>query len=456
MQSNINKLVEYMNKLNDKEHRDIYKCLSCIFGAFLGDAIGAYCEFHKPNHKNIKKIFVGNPMFGEAPGQVTDDSEMAISSTFAIMDNPELNNLRSDYLYYFYGLWHLSRPKDEGITTRKALMNFKTENFNPEKVCYSENFEKIAQNNDKSLANGFLMRTSPFIVWCYYRFNEQINAAFNKKDNSQELFSLFQTIQQQARKDNICTHPNYSLSIAHSIFCIMALGAICELKSSDILNNTKTLLKNEFFNNKNHKSITEMIINEINIYSSNPGLKDYNNCFLYFTNGEKNVTSHMGFYFHAFRLTLYYLYFFDEIKSNKYTKYREIMNQICSFGGDTDTNAAIVGTVIGPLIGFKNFGDKEFLAMVKLVPRKRLVYSPGLMILYVHYVKMNKNNEEKRKNFLIMILNMMLNKIDINNLNSVFSLDSDNIGINESENNINNNIDEKKKLDKNDKKSGKK
>jgi hypothetical protein len=55
-----------------------------------------------------------------------------------------------------------------------------------------------------------------------------------------------------------------------------------------------------------------------------------------------------------------------------------------------------------------------------------------------------------------MILNMMLNKIDINNLNSVFSLDSDNIGINESENNINNNIDEKKKLDKNDKKSGKK
>ena len=166
-----------------------------------------------------------------------------------------------------------------------------------------------------------------------------------------------------------------------------------------------------------------MIYEEINIYNNKKDLKAYENCFHYFTSKEKNVITNMGFYFHAFRLTLYYLYFFDEINPKKnITKYREIMNQICSFGGDTDTNAAIVGTVIGPLIGFKNFGNKELLTMVKLVPKKRLVYSPGLMILYVHYLRMNKSNNEKRKNFLLMILKMMLEKIDVKNLDSVFSL----------------------------------
>ena len=424
MQLNINQLVNYIYKINEITHKDVYKCLSCIFGAFLGDAIGAYCEFHQPNTRNINKIFVGNPMFGDAPGQVTDDSEMAISSAFAIMDNPEINNLNSDYLYYYYGLWHLSAPKDEGNTTRKALKDFDPHIFNPEKENnYIKNFEKIFSKNSNSLANGFLMRTSPLIVWCYYRFYEKIINTFKKQNNTFELFELFTIIQKQAMKDNICTHPNFTLSVAHSIFIIMSLGAICELKPHEILDNTIRLLNNDYFKTLECKYITDMIFEELAIYNKNKGLSDFKNCFYYFTYGTKNVNDHMGHYFHAFRLTLYYLYFFDEIKvPYNVTKYREIMNQICSFGGDTDTNCAIVGTVIGPLVGFKNFGEREFLTMVRLVPKKRCVYSSGLMILYVHYLKMNKNNQEKKKIFLNMILKMMLEKIDINNLDKVFSV----------------------------------
>ena len=44
------------------------------------------------------------------------------------------------------------------------------------------------------------------------------------------------------------------------------------------------------------------------------------------------------------------------------------------------------------------------------------------MILYVYYLRMNKNNQEKNKIFLNMILKMMLEKIDINNLDKVFSV----------------------------------
>ena len=420
MQSNIKDLFIFINELNEVVNKDIYKCLSCIFGAFLGDAIGGYCEFKKPNSQNMNKIFVGNPLFGESPGQVTDDSEMAMSSAYAIMENPEFDNLNSDFLFYFYGLWHLSKPKDEGITTRKALKLFKPLDFNPGKKNNFETvFKDIKQKNDKSLANGFLMRTSPFIVWCYFRYKNIIIETF-KSNNSGELFKLFLKIKEQANKDNICTHPNDSLSIAHSIFSIMSLGAICELKPHQILNNVELLLSDQFFNNKECIDIKNMILEELKVYKNDKSL--INNYFSYFTKGKNNVNTHMGYYYHAFKLTLYYLFYFNEINGdNNYTKYRTIMNQICNIGGDTDTNAAIVGTVIGPLLGYKNFGNSEFQKMVTLIPKKRFIYSPALMIIYVYFLKDNINySGTMNMNFLKMIIYILFEKIDVNNLNNIF------------------------------------
>ena len=130
----------------------------------------------------------------------------------------------------------------------------------------------------------------------------------------------------------------------------------------------------------------------------------------------------MGLYYHAFRLTLYYLYYFDEIQEeNNYTKYRTIMNQICAFGGDTDTNAAIVGTVIGPLIGYKFFGDEDFKTMVNLVPKKRFIFSPALMVIYVYFIKDNNNKGKFEMNFLKMFLTLSSTEIDVNNINDIFT-----------------------------------
>ena len=425
MKKNIKILIEYIDKLDETKNIDIYRCLSCIYGAFLGDAEGGYCEFKKPDKDNFKKVFRGNPIFGEDPGQITDDSEMAIASAFGLMDNPELLDINNDYLFYYYGLWHTSKPRDEGISTRKALMHFKASNFDPNKSNnYEDCFKKIIVNNAKTLANGFLMRTSPLIVWIYYRFNEKVIKTFSNEDNSKDLFELFSLIRDLARKDNICTHPNESLSVSRSLFCIMALAAICGLKPLQILNSIKNLLTtNDIFKQKEFLDITNMILGELDIYEKNKEkFKKFDNCFIYFTQGNKNVYSHMGFYFHAFRLTLYYLFFFDEITEDKSTtKFRTIMNQICNFGGDTDTNAAIVGTVIGPIIGYKNFGKDDFHKMAKLVPLKRYIYSPGLMVIFVHFLKDNINNNKVFKPyFLKMLLTILYEKIDVNNIKQIF------------------------------------
>lgn len=62
-----------------------------------------------------------------------------------------------------------------------------------------------------------------------------------KKDNQKELYDLFEIIKSEVYKDNICTHPHESLCISHSIFCIMSLGAIYGLDSTQIIDNVKTL-----------------------------------------------------------------------------------------------------------------------------------------------------------------------------------------------------------------------
>ena len=422
MKKNALKIFQYLKNLKESENLEVYYALSCIYGAFLGDATGAYCEFNQPSQENIKRIFNGNPIFGNAPGQVTDDSEMAMSMAYGILTNPEFDNLNSIYLYYFYGAWCQSGPNDMGNTTRKALYGFNFKGYDPnnEKFIkkFNEKMKNIENDNKGSLANGFLMRISPFVTWCFFRFYDSMKNIYVKEENGDDLVELFIKIKEQAKNDNKCTHPEECLQNASAFFTIIATGAMFKLSPKKIINNIKNLLKNPYFNEenstkkKNENSIESIILKELNRYDdSHDVICSWN----YFTN-IKSVYSCMGYYVHAFRLTLYYLYYFDKYdkdKDNKYSKYRVIMNEICSFGGDTDTNAAIVGAVIGPLIGYKNFGE-EFEKMVTVVDENRYIFSPCLMVLYVHFL-IESNNKKvggKKEYFLEMILNFMYGDID--------------------------------------------
>lgn len=67
-----------------KEHlknRIFDRALGCVYGAFIGDALGSYCEFEKnisDNKMNDVMQMPGGGTFGTAPGQLTDDSELAL------------------------------------------------------------------------------------------------------------------------------------------------------------------------------------------------------------------------------------------------------------------------------------------------------------------------------------------------------------------------------------------
>jgi ADP-ribosyl-[dinitrogen reductase] hydrolase len=59
----------------------------------------------------------------------------------------------------------------------------------------------------------------------------------------------------------------------------------------------------------------------------------------------------MGWLKIAFNYSFYYLKYSDDYTTNE-NIYRELMEKILIFGGDTDTNAAIVGGLIGALVGY--------------------------------------------------------------------------------------------------------
>ena len=87
----------------------IYNVLSCIYGSFYGDALGAFYMFSKDS-KNIQKNIYKIPYFNGEKGQATNDYEIAMSLAYAIMDNPSKESLDPNYLYFYYGAWSTSNP----------------------------------------------------------------------------------------------------------------------------------------------------------------------------------------------------------------------------------------------------------------------------------------------------------------------------------------------------------
>jgi len=105
---------------------------------------------------------------------------------------------------------------------------------------FNEIFKEIERDNKQSLANGFLMRTSSIIVYLYFKYKSQITQIFKEKNNQQNLYGLFKLIKLEVQNDNICTR----------------------LDSNQILYNVKTLLSNEFFDEKKDHNIKEIITKE--------------------------------------------------------------------------------------------------------------------------------------------------------------------------------------------------
>lgn len=429
MKKNVYYLWKYVCSITKEKNKEFYQCLSCIFGAFLGDAIGAYCEFLKPSSRNKDLVFKGTPQFGSCVGQVTDDSEMAMALGYGLMDNPEYDTINEIYLMYYFGAWFLSGPNDIGNATRAALDSFRFEDYNlmdPKKNDhYKVGIDSTSVVNKESLANGFLMRISPFLVWGYIRFKVKIEDAFNNKYDRQEkqnkLIKLYELIKIEAEKNSKITHPHSETIAATGIFSIMGFAAIHGLTSKEIIDIIQILIDSSFFQNgTDEKEIIKFIKDDLDDYKK---LEKKPDVLSYF-----NVYNQMGYYRHAFRLTIYYLYYFENYQDLKYPL-DAMADEVCNLGGDTDTNATIIFAVIGPLIGLEKF-SKRFSTIFNVLSIDRYMFSPCLMVLFIYHLLESRNHGKViHKNlFVKTIMTFLLLKFELKTCDKINSKSDEKIG----------------------------
>ena len=101
----------------------------------------------------------GGGTWNLAPGQITDDSELAMCLMHGLIEGK--GKLDAKAIVKNYALWYEEGPFDIGSTTRNAMKY-----TNPNKPCAISMRGGAIAHNMKSLSNGSLMRATPMAVWC--------------------------------------------------------------------------------------------------------------------------------------------------------------------------------------------------------------------------------------------------------------------------------------------------
>lgn len=130
------------------------KAQAVFMGLAIGDALGATTEFMTPGeirarYKVHQKIR-GGGWLGIKPGQVTDDTEMSLAMSRALVaaGGWDLQGIAEEFL-----AWMRSKPIDIGSTVRKGIVSF-----------MRQGTLKVSLN-DWDAGNGALMRMAPVVLF---------------------------------------------------------------------------------------------------------------------------------------------------------------------------------------------------------------------------------------------------------------------------------------------------
>jgi ADP-ribosylglycohydrolase len=278
--------------------------LGCFLGACVGDAAGAFLEFtsHKPSKNEVKTAMTMPPskVFYTAAGQITDDSELALclAQALAIGKQFELEKIAQNYAY-----WIESRPFDIGSTTISSLGCVQEPEW--KRICETKGYAVAMQKAAAlrcmdSKANGSLMRSAPLGIW-----GSRLEA---------------KQLAQYAIEDSRLSHPNESCG--HAVACYsIAIASLIE-------------------NQGDRDKAFQQVLNWSNTHACQEVRS-------WLQNAQDNVDEpyypQVGFvkiaFIHAFR------------HLGLGTNYAAAIEETLLGGGDTDTNACIVGGLIGAACG---------------------------------------------------------------------------------------------------------
>ena len=268
----------------------------CTLGALVGDAAGAVLEFwgRKLEYRDVQDALSmpGGGCFGVAPGQITDDGELALALAAGLAANQgryDVNEVARQYVD-----WAASSPFDMGRATSEALRSVQQ---GPAVARSCAARAKEASGNSK--ANGALMRITPLAV---------ASAQWSEEEAVKYALSDAKLTHPNAA----CGHANaaYVLAIRHLVLTPGdAPGAVAKAREYVAGQQTEV-----------YGWLEDALVGEL-----------------------ENPRELIGFVRHGFSRAFFHLH--------QKSGFREALSETLAAGGDTDTNACIVGGLIGAYRG---------------------------------------------------------------------------------------------------------
>ncbi len=285
----------------------------CLVGAFVGDSAGARLEFlgHRPDDAELDDALAmkGGGVFRVAPGQVTDDGELTLALARALVGE---QTYPKEKVATNYRAWVASRPFDIGNATSNALSGKVGVDVSVADAVSAS----AAKHNLASKANGALMRVSSLGIWSVRGTEAEAIAA--------------------ARADASLTHPNLTCQWANAAYVV---------------------------------AIRHLLLNAGNVEGAfseawralDAGADEgANEVRTWLKAAEQGVLPDChplaGFVRIAFTHAFHHLL--------RETTFVSAMRQVLSGGGDTDTNACIVGGLVGARVGLAGIPEQMSRAVL--------------------------------------------------------------------------------------------
>lgn len=336
------------------------KAKLAFLGQMIGDALGGRYEFSEKSfgceakhviEKDIGKTtgflpMLGGGIFDLDPGQITDDTEMAMALIMSIVKG---RGIEDSIILDGYRNWYKSEPFDIGKNTQFIFGNAKNTSPNISRQLaksFDANCKKIY--GSENLSNGGLMRISPLAI-----FAAPIVQKYQDKPTLVSNLLL-----RFAYADTSLSHSSKDALVASATFLALVAGNI--VNGRDDFEKTIFLVKLVSSESEKIKKIVERAMNREKL---NPP-----------------PTVNIGYLGTALQLAILRSI---QIK-NKELSFHSALVSTIKLGGDTDTNCAIVGAAIGALSKFEDFPSQWVTSVLDCKEKK---FMNARMACYEPYAK---------------------------------------------------------------------
>lgn len=313
------------------------RATGALYGALIGDSLGGRYEFS--NGKYDDELYnpvtitnnngyyfneyipiKGGGFWNLVPGQITDDGELTLTLAHAIIVSGTIDQ---ESIAENYRKWYISEPFDIGNTTKNSFSQINT----IEMLKKSKQYDTIifAQNNDHAKSNGMLMRISPIaivIAGYIYKIIQENNRDINENDYLNIInFVAIDTMLTHYSEDAIYYVVTYVILIAYSIIYGNMLYGVNVIKK---------------YQKKNKGDWYDIFSKGLDIESKLSHDPQHNM-------SDSRI---------ALQLAIRKGKMISTIVSNqRCIDFSEAIISTIKLGGDTDTNACIVGALCGSIVG---------------------------------------------------------------------------------------------------------